>query len=520
MPDYVPTDGLVAWYPFNGNANDESGNGNDGDVNGAILTEDEYGNSNSAYYFDGNDRIDIAHRNDFDWSAMTFMIVYKDYDNPNAVPNGNSILVSKQPGSGWGSGWGFSTGDENTEFGLCMTTTSGNDCWGWGENEWGDWNMVAYTHSPDSVKVYFNGSLVSEEVAFGGFIANSLPITIGMRGNGWNQFIGSISMIGMWDRILTEAEISALHNAELPAQGCSNSLACNFDPEANSDNGTCEFVSCHCLTGTVWDEELGGCIGDGSGDINNDGCVQLGDLLDLLSAYGDCGAGVSPWQCGDPLEHQGYDYATVLIGDQCWFAENLRSENYDNGDAIPAGLNDSEWTSTTSGATAVYGEGSGYCETFTPDGDACDEAWSLNEYGRLYNWYAVEDVRGLCPSGRHVPTDGEWMTMEMALGMSESEANSIGLRGTDQGTQMKTTYGWYGGGNGTNSSGFSSLPGGGRSDSSGNFGTAGANGYWWSSSPYASSAWYRDLGYDDEFVDRFDGSRRYGFSVRCVRDAE
>ena len=55
VPDYVPSDGLVAWWPFNGNANDESGNGNDGEINGATLTEDEYGNTNSAYYFDGND---------------------------------------------------------------------------------------------------------------------------------------------------------------------------------------------------------------------------------------------------------------------------------------------------------------------------------------------------------------------------------------------------------------------------------------------------------------------------------
>ena len=222
--------------------------------------------------------------------------------------------------------------------------------------------------------------------------------------------------------------------------------------------------------------------------------------------------------CGDPVSYQGYDYATVLIGDQCWFAENLRNENYENGDVIPAVLSDSEWTSTTSGATAVYGEGSSSCYTYTPDGDACDEAWSLNEYGRLYNWYAVDDTRGLCPSGWHVPTDGEWMTMEMALGMSESEANSTGWRGTDQGTQMKTTYGWDNGGNGTNSSGFSGLPGGFRSFD-GLFLNAGNNGVWWSSSPSGSSAWYRNLDYLTNVV-RFNNSPRYGFSVRCVRDAE
>ena len=168
---------------------------------------------------------------------------------------------------------------------------------------------------------------------------------------------------------------------------------------------------------------------------------------------------------------------------------------------------------------AVYGEGSSNCESSSPDGDACDEAWSLNEYGRLYNWYAVDDVRGLCPSGWHVPTDGEWMTLEMALGMSESDANASGWRGTDQGTQMKTDYGWLGGGNGTNSSGFSGLPGGYR-DYFGNLFAAGGDGYWWSSSPYGSTAWFRYLSYIGEDVFRLNGYPQAGNSVRCIQDSE
>ena len=86
--------------------------------------------------------------------------------------------------------------------------------------------------------------------------------------------------------------------------------------------------------------------------------------------------------CGDPIAMDGYSYSTVLIGDQCWFAENLRTTVYGNGDVIPAGLTDGEWGSTTSGATAVYGEGSSMCN-YSPDIDACDEAQSLSEYGRL-----------------------------------------------------------------------------------------------------------------------------------------
>jgi uncharacterized protein (TIGR02145 family) len=199
------------------------------------------------------------------------------------------------------------------------------------------------------------------------------------------------------------------------------------------------------------------------------------------------------FNCGDPVSYQGYNYATVLIGDQCWFAENLRSENYENGDAIPSDLTTSDWSSTTSGATAVYDE----------------SATNLETYGRLYNWYAVDDARGLCPSGWHVPTDGEWTVMTDFLG-GEGVA----------GGQMKTTYGWNGGGNGTNSSGFSGLPGGGRELFDGNFVDAGGSGYWWSSSASGSYAWGRILDSSAGNVDRSDDGRRNGWSVRCVQDAE
>ena len=274
--------------------------------------------------------------------------------------------------------------------------------------------------------------------------------------------------------------------------GCADQQACNFDSQANFDDGSCHFNCQFCHDGTVWDEDLFKCIVANPSDSNFDGCVQLNDLLDLLSAYGDCGAEESPWQCGDPLEYQGHGYETVQIGEQCWFAENLRIESYENGDAIPAGLNSSEWTSTTSGATVIY------------DGNASN----LEAYGRLYNWHAVDDARSLCPSTWRIPSDGEWTTLTNFLGGAAVA-----------GGQMKTTYGWNGDGNGTNSSGFSGLPGGSFA-SNGNFNLVGSSGYWWSASPYGSSAWYRIVSYNDEAVTRNFAYQRNGYSVRCVRDAE
>ena len=237
------------------------------------------------------------------------------------------------------------------------------------------------------------------------------------------------------------------------------------------------------------------------------------DLIDSLinSLLGVDGFNSCPlqWTCGCPLTYQGHVYETVKIGDQCWFAENLRSENYNNGDAIPAGLSDSEWGSTNSGAVAVYGEGSSTCNSYISDGDACAETWSLTEYGRLYNWYAVDDDRGLCPSGWHVPTHDEWTAMTDSLGGASVA-----------GGHMKTTYGWYNGGNGTNSSGFSGLPGGQRTFYFGDFIDGGQAGYWWSSTPSASLAKNRVLGSNWESANSFSKNRRHGFSVRCIQDVE
>ena len=195
--------------------------------------------------------------------------------------------------------------------------------------------------------------------------------------------------------------------------------------------------------------------------------------------------------CGNLIKYNGHAYRTVRIGGQCWFAENLRTEEYNNGDVIPADLSDLEWQSTADGGTSVFEE----------------NASNLETYGRLYNWYAVDDTRGLCPSGWRVPTDGEWTVMTDHLGGASVA-----------GGHMKTDYGWYGGGNGTNLSGFSGLPGGDR-DNGGNFNFADF-GYWWSSSPSDSFAWVRNLDWHDENVDRDLYDRRFAFSVRCIRDAE
>ena len=319
---------------------------------------------------------------------------------------------------------------------------------------------------------------------------------------------------------------------------CIDLEACNY---ANDPSEPCGYIDILGICG-------GGCEGDGDSDgicDDEDDCVGVVDECGVCNGPGPTEVVIeditilydsvflpldNDWyvfpisadttfsiicapffgDCGDPVSYQGYDYATVLIGEQCWFAENLRCENYENGDAIPSNLSDSEWQNTTSGAVTVYGE-DGVCTHVSPDIDACDPAQSLNEYGRLYNWYAVDDARGLCPSGWHIPSDGEWTSMIDFLGGQ-----------LIAGGKMKTTYGWYDGGNGTNSSGFSGLPGSNRSIPIGEFAGGGERGYWWSSTNYFGPyAYHRYMFHDhDGFIARGTEHMESGRSVRCIQDSQ
>jgi uncharacterized protein (TIGR02145 family) len=134
-------------------------------------------------------------------------------------------------------------------------------------------------------------------------------------------------------------------------------------------------------------------------------------------------------------------------------------------------------------------------------------------------------TEGICPSGWHIPSDGEWQIMEISLGMSESEASVRGWRGTDEGYQIKSTSGWHGNGNGSNSSGFNGLPGGftqwtHKGQITGYYSSGNINGYssWWSSSESGSNSWERFMTHYNDIVYRYNVIRYNGLSARCLRD--
>ena len=355
-------------------------------------------------------------------------------------------------------------------------------------------------------------ALLTTSLAFG---QESCPNLFDSNSNGAvdiEDFLAVLSLFsdvdsdsdGIWDSQDDCIDLEACNYAASPSEPCAfiDVLGeCGGGCEGDGDgDGICDDVD--TCVGEL--DECGVCNGPGPTEVVIEDITILYDSVYLpqleewyvyeFGADTIFGYTCAPFfgDCGDPVSYQGYDYATVLIGEQCWFAENLRSESYENGDAIPSNLSNSEWGNTSSGAVAVYNEDASLLET----------------YGRLYNWYAVDDARGLCPSGWHVPSDGEWTVLTNHLGGANVIAN-----------QMKTTYGWAQGQNGTNSSGFSALPGGYRNPA-GYFQYAGGGAFWWSSSSNDYDAWLRVLDFLQDGVGTDIDHMGNGFSVRCVRDAE
>lgn len=214
---------------------------------------------------------------------------------------------------------------------------------------------------------------------------------------------------------------------------------------------------------------------------------------------------------GTVKDIDGNEYQTVVIENQLWMAENLRTKHYRNGDPIPNVPDTTEWNGLNNpetGAWVYYN----------------NDSTNVDPYGKLYNWYAAMDERGLCPLGWRVPSDYDWKIMEIYLGVPELYADSTGWRGVrdNAGGQLKaagTEY-WLPPNDGaTNESGFSGLPGGNRYVD-GSFGNIREFGYWWTATESADlphGSFRRRLKYDNNGIYRNDPNRRNGYSVRCIK---
>ena len=193
-------------------------------------------------------------------------------------------------------------------------------------------------------------------------------------------------------------------------------------------------------------------------------------------------------------------YKTVYIGSQQWMAENLKVSKYNDGTVIPNITEDSKWSNLTSGAWAYLNN---------------DAAYNV-KYGKLYNWYAVSKTtngnKNVCPTGWHVPTDAEWTVLTDYLGGLTVAGGKMKEVGTTSWNSPNTDV--------TNASLFSALPGGFRFND-GSFFNIGYYGYWWSSTDFefnTLSALIRFLNNNNGNANRYYRDKKFGLSVRCLRD--
>ena len=363
----------------------------------------------------------------------------------------------------------------------------------------------------------------------------------GSTGASWSY---EANATGTFDFTLSDGSCSTSLIIVVDHAGCTDAAACNYDASAISDDGSCTYTCCpgpgccddpsqwdsalqqcntaapdtivvtdtllvptpFCGAGTHWDPVTEMCVADAPGTVDENCTVmnlqELAEgyqvLLDhtadqdsiILAQQATIDALDAVCGCSAPVSYQGHDYEVVEIGGQCWFAENLQSVSYRNGDAIPV-LANSEWDDTPNGSQAAF------------DGDESN----VIEYGRLYNWHAIDDPRRLCPSGWHVPDDVEWQVL----------IDGIGAQG---GLQLKASSGWTAGPNGTDAHGFDGRPAGYRS-ANGVFSSLGALATWWSATPNdnGGDAHVKSLiDNSDEVYQQQGISRQQGRSIRCLKN--
>jgi uncharacterized protein (TIGR02145 family) len=457
IPSYVPTNGLVGYWPFNGNANDVSGNGNNGVVNGATLTTDRFGNANSAYFFSGsgcNTRIDcvvntstIAQSNEYTVSlwvkkmgegCMIFPRILEFFDQNNVgslqlnldVSGTNNLMIETNNSSSQG-----------------LSAIYQNSSW------LNQWHHLIITCSVISLNIYDNGILVSS-APFSGLPRLASNVSFGrMNHPAYNTFQGNIDDIAIYNRALTQSEITSLYTA--------NSCIANI--------------------------------------TNNDTTICRGQSLTLNA---------SAVASGSVTDINGNVYPTVNIGSQTWMQKNLNVSKYKNGDIIPQVTDPTQWVNLTTGAWCWYNN---------------DSANYAATYGKLYNWYAVSDPRGLAPDGWHVPTNADWnrMTKFLDPNVDTSYCNAC-YRSTIVANKLKEvgSSNWLNNPYATNSTGFTALPSGGRDPIGGTYVGHRLWSDYWTTSP---SGWTGDSTYSwYHAIDSIDNAavtyRRTGYSVRTIRN--
>lgn len=219
VPNYVPTNGLVGWWPFTGNANDLSGNNNNGVVNGATLTLDRLGNANSAYSFNGiNTSIQVQSNSTL---LLTNNYTLNGWFNANVFFNTNNSdrsIISKVASTGWYNGYEVMVGGNTNDIVHVGNVGGNNFILGNSGYLINTWYMFSVTFDGNTMKLFMNGSLVNSQTQTGNIQTGNIPLRFGMREGNFQYFNGKIDDIGIWNRALTQQEITNLYNASLSTE--------------------------------------------------------------------------------------------------------------------------------------------------------------------------------------------------------------------------------------------------------------------------------------------------------------
>ena len=536
VPDYVNTNGLIAWFPMDGSPEDYGPNDIESTPTNAVPSLDRMNTTNAAIDLTAGGNIVFPNSSFFndqsEFSVACWVNIPASFSG-----NGNNSIVDK--------GYTSSHVYPYYLFHLGCNPDNGRILWSYADDEGtnfncksdaNSWSFNTWFHvtgviNPNRIAIFINGELSAELT--GPLLpmgTSSSDVYIAKFAN--LSFSNSatpliIDDLGFWTRSLEEAEIQALFSTTPINYGCTEEGACNYDDTATIDDGSCipsgcmdegacnynadaecegeacDYSCCPgpgcCGNGMHWDDADQICVITAPSVAPDAECtllnlqelaegyqILLAENAELDSLLADCNGTSTSDQSGpcsgeDVVTYHGYDYDIVEIGDQCWFAENLKTQQYSDATSIPSGLSDQEWITTSVGAFANFD----------------------SEYGFLYNWFSVSDPRGLCPNNWHVSEQTDWDSLESI----SSPDFPIALKSSP--TQNPS---W----DGNNQLAFNAVPAGRRRNSTGAFDSQLSSSYFWLKD---NGDYYRLGSGSTDFTSGNNSCcERAGFSVRCVKD--